>query len=67
MWGASTGCSKHSRPPPVTQAGLKPLYLEYSSNHQDMTRDPALISGPGMSVSGPITSFSACRAAASRA
>lgn len=45
---------------PVTQAGENPLYLLYSSNHQDMTLEPALISGPGMSRSGPTQSFSAC-------
>lgn len=31
---------------PVTQAGEKPLYLLYSSNHQAMTWLPAEISGP---------------------
>lgn len=58
LLGMSAGESiEHS---PVTQAGEKPLNLLYSSNHQDMTLEPALISGPGMSRSGPTQSFSAC-------
>ena len=45
---------------PVTQAGENLLYLLYSSKNQLIMRLPALISGPGMSMYGPIMDLVCC-------
>lgn len=45
---------------PVTLAGENLLYLLYSSKNQLIMRLPALISGPGMSMYGPIMDRVCC-------
>ncbi len=54
----SAGC-EHTLP--VTQAGENLLYLLYSSKNQLIMRLPALISGPGMSIYGPIMDLVCCK------
>ena len=57
--------TRPSEPPstsglPVTTAGeLLPEVLEYSSMSQAISRGPVPMSGAGMSLSGPNTSFRA--------
>eukprot|EP00879_Flechtneria_rotunda_P016076 GHRR01016817.1.p1 GENE.GHRR01016817.1~~GHRR01016817.1.p1 ORF type:complete len:133 (+),score=15.64 GHRR01016817.1:1100-1498(+) len=55
-----TSCCSLQRTLPVTTAGLNPLCLLNSSNIQAITRSSVPISGAGISVQGPNTSFIPC-------